>query len=151
MDFNFSLGGMGNFTPSWFSLNNSKTVKVVTLEFCNIQQYSIRDIRAKFGIHNSFQSPDIGQNSDERISDFRISGQSLIKENCHNSRHDMNIGPVTKLDTRNKTTSKIFDDDLISRNYDVIVIFRIFSHFGAIRRPDSGHRVRNSNLFSYKN
>ena len=33
-------GGGGNFnaTPrSWFSLNNSKTVKAVTLEFCIIQ------------------------------------------------------------------------------------------------------------------
>ena len=32
-------GGGGNFTPlpSWFSLNNSKKVKAVTLEFCSIQ------------------------------------------------------------------------------------------------------------------
>ena len=32
-------GGEGNFTisPSWFALNNSKTVKVVTLEFWSIQ------------------------------------------------------------------------------------------------------------------
>ena len=33
-----------------------------------------------------------------------------MKENCHNSRTcddiDMNLGPVTKLDKRNKTTSK---------------------------------------------
>ena len=27
----------GNFTPSWFSLNNSKTVRAVTLELCSIQ------------------------------------------------------------------------------------------------------------------
>ena len=85
-------------------------VKAVTLEFWNIQYHCIRDIRAKFGIHNSPQSPDIGQNSDGGISDFRISGQSLIKENCHNSKTsddiDMKLGPVTKLDKRNKTTSK---------------------------------------------
>ena len=59
---------------------------------------------------NSHQSPDVGQNSDGGISDFRISGQSLIKENCYNSRTsddiDMKLGPVTKLDKRNKTTSK---------------------------------------------
>ena len=70
----------------------------------------IREICAKVGIPNSRQSPDIGQNSDEGISDFRISGQSLIKVNCHNSRTsdgiDMKLGPVTKLDKRNKTTSK---------------------------------------------
>ena len=48
--------------------------------------------------------------SDRGISDFRISGQSLIKENCHNSRTsdniDMKLGPVIKLDKRNRTTSK---------------------------------------------
>ena len=77
-------------------------MKTVTLVFC------IRDIRAKFCIPNSLQSPDIGQSSDEVISDFRISSQSLIKENCHNSRTsddiDMKLGTVTKLDKRNKTT-----------------------------------------------
>ena len=72
------VGVGGNFTPppSWFSLNNSKMVKALTLEFCNIQQHFIRDIRAKFGIHNSPQSPDI-QNSDGSISGSRISGQPL--------------------------------------------------------------------------
>ena len=49
----------------------------------------MRDIRATFDIPNSPQSPDIGQN-----------------ENCHNTRTsndtDMKLGPVTKLDKRNK-------------------------------------------------
>ena len=44
------------------------------------------------------QSLDIGQTSDAGISDFRTSGQSLIKENCHNSKAsddiDMKLGPV---------------------------------------------------------
>ena len=44
------------------------------------------------------------------ISYFRIPGQSLIKENCHTSRTiddtDMKLGPVTKLDKRNKTPIK---------------------------------------------
>ena len=44
------------------------------------------------------------------ISDLWISGQSLIKENCHNFRTsddiDMKLGAVTKLEKRNKTTSK---------------------------------------------
>ena len=56
------------------------------------------------------QSPDIEQNSDGVISNFQISDQSLIKENCRNSRTsddiDMKLGPVTKLDKRNKTTLK---------------------------------------------
>ena len=64
--------GMGdNFTPYWFSLNNSETLKA----FGSIQKHFIRDIHAKFGISNSIQSPDIGQNSDRGISDFRIFGQ----------------------------------------------------------------------------
>ena len=66
--------------------------------------------RAKFGIPNLSQSPDIGQNSDGGISDFQISGQSLMKENCHNSRNSddiyMKLGSVTKIDKRNKTTFK---------------------------------------------
>ena len=117
--------------------------------------------RAKFGIPNLSQSPDIGQNSDGGISDFRISGQFLIKENCHNSRNSddiyMKLGPVTKIDKRNKTKSKNFDDDEMSENYDAIVVFRIFVQFGAVRRTDSGHRVcksyvfGNSHLLSYKN
>ena len=53
----------------------------------------------------------------------------------------MKLGPVTKIDKRNKITSEKFDDDVISEIYDVIVIFRIFGQFGAVRRPDSGHRV----------
>ena len=69
----------------------------------------------------------------------------------------MKLGPVTKLDKRNKTTSKKFDDNVMSENCDVIVIFRIFGNFGAVWRLDSGHRVCrsyvlcNSNLLSYKN
>ena len=69
----------------------------------------------------------------------------------------MKLGPVTKLDMRNKTTSKKFDVDVMLGNYDVIVIFRICGQFGAVQRPDSGHRVcksyvfSNSNLLSYKN
>ena len=58
-------------------------------------------------IPNLSQPLDIGENSDGGISDLQISGQSLIKENCHNSRTsegiDMKIGLVTKLDKKNKT------------------------------------------------
>ena len=69
----------------------------------------------------------------------------------------MKLGPVTKLDKRNKITSKKFDVDVMSTNYDVIVIFRIFDQFRAVQRADSGHRVyksyvfSNSNLLPYKN
>ena len=70
----------------------------------------MRNVHAKFSILYSSQSPDIWQNSDGGISDFWLSGQSLIKRNCYNSRTsddiDMKPGPVTKLDKMNKTTSK---------------------------------------------
>ena len=125
--------------PCWVSLNKTETVKAVTLAFSTIQIYFIRDFRTKSKIPNLPQSPDIGQNSDRGISDFQISGQSLIR--CHNSRtsHDIGIklGQVTKPDKRNKTTSKSFDDDVMLENCDVIAIVLIYSQFGAIRKPDS--------------
>ena len=68
----------------------------------------------------------------------------------------MKLRAVTKFDKKNNTTSKKFDVDVMSENCDVIVIFRIPGQFGAVSRPDSGHRVcksyvfSNSNLFSYK-
>ena len=54
------------------------------------------------------------------ILDFRTSGHSLIKENCHNSRTSddiyMKLGPVTERDRRNKTALKKVDDDFMSQN-----------------------------------
>ena len=69
----------------------------------------------------------------------------------------MKTGPVTKLDKRNKTTSKKFDDEVISENCGVIAIFPIYGQFGAIRKPDCGCIVCKtyifikSDLLSYKN
>ena len=63
----------------------------------------------------------------------------------------MKLRAVTKLDKRNKTTSKNFDDDAMSENCDVTVIIRSFGQFGAIRRPDYGDRVCKSYIFSESN
>ena len=97
-------------SPFCFSLNKSEVVKAVILVFCSIHWLFIGDIHGKFWIPNLSQSPDTGPNSDESIYDFRISGQSLINENCGNSRTSndvgMKLGPVTKLDKRNTATSK---------------------------------------------
>ena len=63
----------------------------------------------------------------------------------------MKLGPVTKLDKRNKTTSKKIDDDVCWQ------MFAICGQFGAIRKPDSGRIICKtyilikSNLLSYKN
>ena len=54
----------------------------------------------------------------------------------------MKLGPVTKFDKKKKITPKKFDVDVMLKNCDVIIIFRIFGKFGAIRRSDSGHRVK---------
>ena len=69
----------------------------------------------------------------------------------------MNLGPVTKFYKRNKTMSKNFDDDVMSENCDVIVIFSVCGQFGAVWKSDSGRRVCKTyvfikgNLLSYKN
>ena len=68
----------------------------------------------------------------------------------------MKLGPVTKLYKRNKTQPQKFDDDFMSENCDVTVIFPIYGQFGANWKPDSGSIVCityvfiNSNLLSYK-
>ena len=99
-------GGQGGFYhPSWVSLNNSETVKAVTLVFCSVRLLFIRDIRAKFGNPNLCQSPGVGQNPDEGISDFRIPDQSCKNENYHDSitthDNDMKLGPVTAIEKKN--------------------------------------------------
>ena len=38
----------------------------------------------------------------------------------------MKLGPVTKLNKKNKTTSKKFDDDVMPANCDMIAIFPIY-------------------------
>ena len=67
------------------------------------------------------------------------------KVNCHNSRTsddiEMKLCPVTKLDKRKKSTSKKFDDEVISKNCDFTVIFPIYGEFEAIWRPHSGRIV----------
>ena len=69
------------------------------------------------------------------ISNLRIFGQSLIKGNCYNSRTsddiDITLVLVTKLKTKNKTTSKKIDNDVMSENCNVIAIFQIFGQFEA--------------------
>ena len=53
---------------------------------------------------NSPLSSDNGQNSDQGIFNFWISGQSLINKNCHKFRgsHDIikKLGAVTKLEKK---------------------------------------------------
>ena len=67
----------------------------------------------------------------------------------------MKLGQVTKVDKRNKTTTKKFDDGVVSENCDIIAIFSICGQFGAIWKSNSRRIVCktyifiNSNLLSY--
>ena len=130
-------------SPHWFSLNNSEMIKAVTLVFCIIQYNFIRDIHAKFGIPTLPQSPNIGQNSDRGISNFWISGQSLIKVNCHISRAsddiDTKLGPVTTLDKRNKIASKKIDNEVMSANVTSLSFFQFMANLEQSRSriPDA--------------
>ena len=87
----------------------------------------------------------MAENPDRGISGFRITGQSLINENCHNSRISndivMKLGSITKLCKRNTVTSKEFDDDFMLLKCDIIIFFPIYGQFGAIPKPDFGRMV----------
>ena len=78
-----------------------------------------------------------------------ISCQSLIKENCHNSRTsnviDIKLRPVIHLTREAKQRQKFLL--IMLTNCDVIVIFPIYGQFGAIWKPDSGHIVCKAYIF----
>ena len=69
----------------------------------------------------------------------------------------MKLGPVTKLDKRNKTTTRKIDDGFILTNCDVIVIFQIFGQFETIWKSDCrcifyrSYIFVNNNLLSHAN
>ena len=144
-----------NFTPWRFSLNNSETVDTVTLAFCAAFSNVSVETFVPYLVSLTCSNLQILGKTETGISDFLISGQSLIKENSHNSRTsddiDMKLEPVTKLDKRNKTTSKKFDDDIKSAKCDVIIIFLIYGQFGAIWKLDSGCIVCKTYIFIKNN
>ena len=81
------------------------------------------------------------------MSDFEISGQSPIKENCYTSRIsndiDMILGPITKLGRRNTATSK----KLTMVSYQQTVISLSFFRFMA-NLKQSGSWI--ANIWSVK-
>ena len=46
----------------------------------------------------------------------------------------MKLGQVTKLGKRNKTTSKTFDDDIVSANCDIIVFIQLMANLEQSRK-----------------
>lgn len=69
--------------------------------------------------------PNIEQNSDVGIFSFWILVEHLLKKNGNNSGNSNDIKiklePLTELDKGNKATTKKFDDDFMSTNFDVSV------------------------------
>ena len=53
----------------------------------------------------------------------------------------MKRGPVTKIDKRNKATSKKFGGSVTSANFDVIVIFSIYDQFGETLKAEFGGTI----------
>ena len=49
----------------------------------------------------------------------------------------MKLGMVTKINKKNKITSKKVDDDVMWENSDIIVIFAIYGKSKEIWKPDS--------------
>ena len=92
-------------------------------------------------------------NSDRDISHFWISGQSLIKANCNNSRPCDDIETWTNNLTwqEKQNTVKKFGDDVMSENCNVVAIFPIYGQFGAIRKPNSGRIFCKTYIFIYSN
>ena len=89
------------------------------------------------------QSPDIAQNSDGGITDFWNSGQSLIKENCLISRTsddiDMKLGPVSKIDKRNKKTSKNLE---MTPCRKIVTSLSFFGFLANLEHPEVGFRTQ---------
>ena len=107
--FNPNLGGVGwgNFMLlCWFSLNNSGTMKAVTLAFCSIQ---LRFIKIFVPNLVSLTCPGLQILDKTQMVVFLMSVvflKSLIKENCHSCRTsndiDVKLRPATQLDKRKK-------------------------------------------------
>ena len=65
----------------------------------------------------------------------------------------MNLGPVTKFDKRNKTTSKKFDDDVMPENCDVKIVAAISGFLVNLEQSEDQipNRVCKSYIFSNSN
>ena len=59
----------------------------------------------------------------------------------------MELVQVTKIEKRNKATSKRIGDNVILANFDVIVIVSIYGQIGAIQEPNSGRMVCRTYIF----
>ena len=96
------------------------------------------------------QTTGIGQNSDGGISDIQISGQSLIKENCHNSRTsddiDIKIRPVTTLEKKNMATSKNWTITSCQQIVTSLFFLRIYGQYAAIQKLNSRRMVYKTSL-----
>ena len=124
------------------------TQKITFLVFRNGKSCSLDNFRtfSNFSLETLLQNLVSINCSHIQMSNFRISDQSLINQNCLNSRTsidvDIKLGQVTKTDMRNWATSKIFDDDFMSINCDTFFISPVYDQFLKTWKPNSEHVVR---------
>ena len=85
--FNPNLGVCGGYflLPCWFSLNNLEMVKAAALAFAVFSNILLETFVPNLVFLTRPSLQILGKNSDGGICDFQISGQSLIRRNCHNS------------------------------------------------------------------
>ena len=105
----------------WFSYNNSETVKAAILAFCRIL---CRNIFLEKFVPNllSLTCPSLKILGKTQTGAFPIS-RFMVNLTLKK------IFITPKLDKRNKTTSKNFDNDVISKNCDVIIMFSLIVTF----------------------
>ena len=84
-----------------------------------------------------------------------MSGQFFINQNCHNftASHDidMKLKAVTKFDKRNNATLKKLNNDVMSVNWDVVVVFLIYGEFPAVWKPSSESMAWKTYIFINSN
>ena len=138
--------------------DNSEMIKVVNLAFFNIRNFLFETFMPNLV---TLTCPSLQIMDKTQTGVFSISGylvKSFTNKNYRNYRNspeiDMKRGPLTwkKYDNVTKNWG-----DVVSKNYEIIVIFLIYGQFGGIQKPDSRHMVHeiliyiNNNLLSNKN
>ena len=124
------------------------TQKITFLVFRNGKSCNLDNFRtfSNFSLETLLQNLVSLNCSRAQMSNFRISDQSLINQNCLNSRTSIDVeiklGQVIKLDKRNRATSKIFDDDFMPINCDAFFISPVYGQFVKICRQNFEHMVR---------
>ena len=119
-------------------------VKAVTLALAAFSNFSLETLVPNL-VSLICPSPQIlRRNSDGGISDFRISGKSLINKNCHNSRtsddFDMKLGLVIKTRETRQRQQKLMMTSCL-QIVTSLLFFRFIANLEQFRKTDSGRLI----------